>query len=684
MRDCITMPVSFIFTIKIIKRIKYTVKGEMMSIKLKISVVLTCVITISALLLVCSEMSKNSEEAVLKKQLYDKAKYNVQIDKEHFIRYADKKSHNLNGEKKIISEDYFFIAYEKYLNENMDEAQKYCRLSIENKSDNMDNMIKIYNGFLLDSITVDSSFDEEFVSVAREIFEGLDTKDINEYDYIIYNYMLRLINRKNGPDMVIETVERFLEDEKKLKSDTVALMKNFLQVLYANMGNYAKGLERCLETIRLIETEDIEYEDYYKAKSLGNMGLIYFYIGDYKSAADLIEQSLLIEIQDRTKNKNSQVVNLSLLLIIAGFNEDLAEMDRLLGLISQSVSGDFTESIDMIYLISSVEYYIKKYEISTDKQSDFKYLEKAEYCLENVKAFLNENGNSIINELDVNYGNKLYYMNYLKGNHEEALTKLEDLAESYDNHLYKKYILQDIIKIYSNTGNYEKAYKYSIELGKTINDEMLLISKDYADFSFEKHDNEINMKYKSKKRDVEHIFIFFTTLIFSIVSIVIFMRYKALKEKNKMDGLTGIYNRNIFNEVYDKKLKSSEGFFICIFDIDNFKSVNDTYGHLIGDEVLKKVAQTAKCTLDKRGDIYRYGGEEFVILMKGKDKDFNLMIVEEIRRSIEEIKWENGMKITISSGIAQRKHNKYNPLEEADNNLYVSKMSGKNKVTWTT
>lgn len=357
-------------------------------------------------------------------------------------------------------------------------------------------------------------------------------------------------------------------------------------------------------------------------------------------------------------------------------------MEEILELMSQYISEDFKDSVDVIYSFSAVDYFEKLYENSGRSENDEIYIQKAEDYLKIIESFLVFKGNDRVNELDINYKNKLYYLDYLQGNIEESLANLEDLYKTYEGDLYKKQILMDITKICTDIGNYEKAYNYSEELRGIYNDEVLLINKDYADYSTEKYDYEIQIRRESRNKEKQYIIRFILISICSLAFVIIFMKNMELTIKNKIDSLTQIYNRNTFNTVYEKMIQSNDDFIVFMFDIDNFKSVNDTYGHSKGDEVLKKVAETAKNTLGKKGDLFRYGGEEFVVLTKFKNKSMLVNLAENIRQNIEKLKWDNGMKVTISMGIAGSQECEDDPIKLADARLYESKTNGKNKVTW--
>ena len=162
---------------------------------------------------------------------------------------------------------------------------------------------------------------------------------------------------------------------------------------------------------------------------------------------------------------------------------------------------------------------------------------------------------------------------------------------------------------------------------------------------------------------------------------------RKLDMLSKKDDLTGLYNRReLFWHLETMKTFFGKRYFIAMFDIDHFKMINDTFGHLFGDVALKEIAKKMSAFCDRQEDeiAARFGGEEFVIFFKAMDDREAFRKIDKLRREIGEMQWEEhpGLSITISVGVAICVHGK--PLEEtlneADKQLYAAKGSGRNKV----
>src|SRR5699024_44490 len=105
-----------------------------------------------------------------------------------------------------------------------------------------------------------------------------------------------------------------------------------------------------------------------------------------------------------------------------------------------------------------------------------------------------------------------------------------------------------------------------------------------------------------------------------------------------LDGLTNIANRRSFDEVLTQWLGERTDFAVIMIDIDFFKRVNDTYGHLIGDEVLKFLAREMEDMFANSGQCFRYGGEEFIVLLKNKSVGEAFQLAEGFRKKIAQTK----------------------------------------------
>lgn len=165
-------------------------------------------------------------------------------------------------------------------------------------------------------------------------------------------------------------------------------------------------------------------------------------------------------------------------------------------------------------------------------------------------------------------------------------------------------------------------------------------------------------------------------------------RMRTLKnrifEQSITDFLTQVNTRARVFQILTNLDLSAKSYCVALLDIDNFKQINDRFGHVVGDEVLIKVAQTIKASIRETDIVGRYGGEEFICVIHTTDADIIRQVTERIRASVESMEWHfPGLVTTISIGATIHPGQCFpQSIEEADVLLYEAKNNGKNKVVF--
>ncbi|PKM85670.1 MAG: GGDEF domain-containing protein [Firmicutes bacterium HGW-Firmicutes-11] len=169
-------------------------------------------------------------------------------------------------------------------------------------------------------------------------------------------------------------------------------------------------------------------------------------------------------------------------------------------------------------------------------------------------------------------------------------------------------------------------------------------------------------------------------------------REEALERSNEnlrvtvdTDALTGIRNRKaIMGELESRVIQASINktpLTVIMLDIDHFKRVNDTRGHMFGDKVLKEVAGILAHTLRGLDTVGRYGGEEFLVILPNTDADNAIAVAERMRMNIEKFDFGDGFHVTISGGAKEYKgEDETELIDAADQNLYAAKNKGRNQI----
>lgn len=188
----------------------------------------------------------------------------------------------------------------------------------------------------------------------------------------------------------------------------------------------------------------------------------------------------------------------------------------------------------------------------------------------------------------------------------------------------------------------------------------------------------------------------FTGLYGASLRAALYMRGNQLKEAQtrieelaQIDELTGVLNRRYIVKALSDEVKRAQlvgsPLSVAVIDLDFFKRVNDTYGHLAGDEVLKQVSKVLAANVRSIDRLGRYGGEEFLLVLPGSGENEALAALERLRQAVELIDWlaiAPEMRVTMSAGVAQMRSDEMpaDALNRADKALYRAKDAGRNRI----
>ena len=264
------------------------------------------------------------------------------------------------------------------------------------------------------------------------------------------------------------------------------------------------------------------------------------------------------------------------------------------------------------------------------------------------------------------------------------------------NFIEKRFLFYDTARKISPLLDEEKLlFEFSEEIKRlgTIEDIVYFKKpaedKDYFKFTVSEKDNKhIYVKTKSKFV-IEYFPYFFGLLKLCLERIEL---YNQLQKLSIHDSLTKIYNRRYFMQRFFEEFQRAKRFNLdlsfLMIDVDHFKKINDTYGHLVGDAVLKEIANMLNENLRGIDFVGRYGGEEFSALLIETDKAGAIMVAERLcsRISCQRINvFDESLSLNVSVGVASFPQNTlYSDVlvEIADKALYKAKLLGRNKVCW--
>ncbi|KAB7887544.1 GGDEF domain-containing response regulator [Poseidonibacter ostreae] len=253
---------------------------------------------------------------------------------------------------------------------------------------------------------------------------------------------------------------------------------------------------------------------------------------------------------------------------------------------------------------------------------------------------------------------------------EEKFERVEDIFMQNSDYVHKK-----IVSNYSNIDKSSFRKNFFNEVNN-LNDEkkvVLIKSKDNEQKSF-----YLTISLLDTNKEL---------YLLNLTDITSIKNERFLIEKKAYhDGLTNLYNRHKFDELFEKELSRVKRYehplSMAILDIDHFKVFNDKYGHLKGDEILIKIANSLKPQLRKTDIFARWGGEEFVILFIETTLENAVQCSNNIRKNIENIKHDLDTKVTVSFGVCEYKDNDTPDsfFQRCDKALYSAKEKGRNRV----
>ncbi|MEZ9625210.1 GGDEF domain-containing protein [Aliivibrio fischeri] len=270
------------------------------------------------------------------------------------------------------------------------------------------------------------------------------------------------------------------------------------------------------------------------------------------------------------------------------------------------------------------------------------------------------------------------------------------LALKNDNYSLIENKKEELLKIADRTNQirftklvYSTLFDYYLKTNNTI--EFYNLNKRYNAVRDERQSASYHLLISNKLKQSENsnlnedhqqslLFLkiaFVILLVISSLLLMMIVKIKYLNIETYTDPLTRSLNRRKFMIDYEGIALKDHAF--LILDIDEFKAINDSFGHEVGDEVLEKVASEIALILGNHHKCYRIGGEEFVVLFTLIESLDCIELAEDIRRSVESLPWNHDLKVTISGGLSFSGKEK-NTYKLADELLYNAKRTSKNVI----
>ncbi|MGL5356947.1 MAG: diguanylate cyclase [Cetobacterium sp.] len=500
----------------------------------------------------------------------------------------------------------------------------------------------------------------------KKILADFEAIPKNEYFYrykeIAENN--RLLLTSNSENNIGAYILRALLNSSELSPEKQLYVLNKLRVVDSLSGNVVNNIKITIEYFNLAEELNSEY-DIATAKIA--LGSIISSLGSHRTAISILKS---IDF----KNDKIPLINRLKILhyfhlaenqfFLKKYDESIGDLEKMIEL-SKNEPEDYSNNIFLLKNILETQIYVK----TNKKESALKTLNLS-------KEFFKSNQNNYFLNLDIFYllTLEIYNLKYEFENFNISnVKKIIDVSEKVGDIIILKTAFEILLEYYVKTNDFSE-YRNTIKLYDSylykINDAN---NKFFTLFVVKKSQAE-RLQLENKKL-YTHIIILLVGVVF--VLMISYKKMGSLDKKAKIDTLTNIGNRLAFN-IKIKELKNKD-YSMLLFDIDNFKKINDNFGHDFGDDVLFGIGKILKNLESKEVSFYRVGGEEFAVVFTNLKNSVSKNKCEDIRQNIENLQWKHPLVVTISGGYCKSSKNTY---IQCDLKLYEAKKSGKNKIIY--
>lgn len=551
--------------------------------------------------------------------------------------------------------------------------------------DKIDSVTLFYSNFYLNQCYKELRGFGDFLLIENSLNLMKNYPTLSNKTHLVWQLISSVITDIKSRNKIIHLLDSYLKEAKGMTLESSLNIKGFIAMLKMANEEYGESIYMYYDILSGTEKiKDPEVRAKIQIKSYEYLGNMYFIMEDFEAAVKYYNKAVNIPL------KNNQVNN-----ALSKYGSYINRSESYILLKNYEKAKECSLETEKIipYLPANIAVGVKVFRYKNlllleSRKSNFKKAEEYyNLCLEYLKE---DKGSAFLNSsmyVEIAHCEMLY----LQGKYNEAIEKLnlllkKDLEEEwgFDTSIYLM-----LLKLYRETDQIEKYFETGKSLynsEKEFNDNL---KKDYIEFI----KNSYTLDQMKKQEQISKIKIIALGGFAFLAVISIFMgaaQINKLNKKNFTDALTHIYNRKYMDYLAKKSLKEPINAAVVMIDIDYFKNYNDYYGHPAGDIVIEKTADILRKSITKNDILIRYGGEEFLLVLKNADKDVFTDIYKKIVKNLEK---ENILhekspisdKITLSFGVCFAYFEKTLDLEKsiklADEALYISKKNGRNRYT---
>ncbi len=448
------------------------------------------------------------------------------------------------------------------------------------------------------------------------------------------------------------------------------------------------------------------------------LGITACQAGDLLDSVEYLETSL-----EQARQCNASLLRVRALSNLAAVYGDFKDYDRALALMHEVFMLLSREPININVNVVESNYggFLLKKAIAAHEDrfiSQFAaFAETAQHVLEPVVARMRDNGDTLALPRSLNNLGKVYALRKLHVQQAAVRAELKAYATSVGteqaNGLYFE-MLGYFARFNGNWGRSARCYAVAARLFSRLNSKTLAHNAHVdASFAYEKCSkfeqayfnlrSAVDLERKqqandgAKRSQALSVKLSFEKArheneILRVRNDVLNERAKELEVRANYDGLTGILNRqgleDSMNLIHRRVKKEGVLAYIAVLDVDHFKLVNDTHGHLVGDEVLRRIADRMTSTMRSFDIVGRLGGEEFLLVTEQESLQMAQIIFARVHAEIRDYDWSRiapGLAVTASVGATSLdpKLEMDSVLQIADDNLYAAKRTGRNRIVWS-
>lgn len=635
----------------------------------------TIILTFLILLIFYKESNNKELESSI---IYNKI-FNYSITK-NLDEFSIDKSFQENS-----AEDYFFRGLKSYYNNDFLQAKELLRhAELKNSKDSI---LKLYLNFFINNCIYKLSGNGDLQRV-RYIIDSIDKYPIlaNDVNFIWENFSTILSNKKDRKT-VIYLLEKYIKDSDNTTPANKLKLKGYVAIFKMMNKNYAESIYLFYDIISESENiKDINLRNSIKIKAYEYIGNMHFILHDYETAIEKYNLAIDIPMKDQYENASSKYG--------AYTNRTASYIQLKKYSTAREYSKKTLEIIPFLpdQIVDGVKIFIYNNLVRIELYQN--NLEKAKEYLNLCDELLNQNRNKGILNNDV-FVELSYCELYIEEkNYPLAEKLLEEISikNSINQLDFESEIYSLQMELYEKTKEFDKysiAHEKLIHVNREFDSQ---VKKDYLKF-IEKSFIADQLKEQEKISNLKIRILIYSILIITTFIFFQITRISRLKKNNFIDQLTNVYNRKYLNKILenlDKKNSKPIEIGVLMLDIDYFKKYNDNYGHIQGDYVIKSVAEILNSSIESGDCVIRYGGEEFLIILKNRNSLNLENIYMKLFKRLEEKNIPHKFSlvsdhVTLSVGgaknIVKNSTDLSNLINDADSSLYQSKESGRDRFT---